>query len=230
MMSLLTQLRLPRRMAAVILMVVAGSAVADTIDLDAAGEFDLLDAGFDLQLSFDTPVRSSFELQGIDSTGFFADRWSLDLLDDDGTRQTFSSTTNPDARASAVYTGFVRGVLPSQTELQLLIVGPDGILADLTFIEDGLNPTFFSSTAAAGFDLAADPESFGFARGSVLYPDTGSSLLAPIDLATVSASRTTLGDPDGNPLAMPSAVPSPSALGGGLLLLSYLTARRRKTA
>lgn len=214
--------------AAVLPLLAVVSAGADSIRLDTVGGLDGSAGSFELRLDFDRPVQQNIELQGVDSTGFFADDWSLQLTADGQDPVIFDAADLPSARAEAVYTGFVQGIEPSRTELSVRLTdGGDRVIADLLFAQEGLNSTFFSGAGGAGFEL--DAEGFAFVDGFTLAPGAGLSdaVAAEVIAASVAALAVTDGDGPGLPLP-PSAVPSPAALGGGLLLLSYLAARRRE--
>ena len=205
----------------------AGPALADRITLESLGTLGPEVGGFELRLDFEQPIQPSLELEALDSVGFFADDWSLRLSPDSGPAFLLQPGDLPGVRASATYTGFIQGVGPSRTELSLRLADQDRVIADLLFAQEGLNATFFNADPVTGSTLEA--RDFDFVAGFTLAPDAGLSAAdtARVIGATVSASQM-LGAPEPGPAFPPSAVPSPAALGGGLLLLSYLAARRRE--
>lgn len=215
------------------------------------GTLETLDNGsFSLRLNFDEPATPDFERFGFssDAEPYAADSWSLDLFGADALLASFSQDTNPNSLGFAVFTGEVTGFDSGETIIETGVApatsgGIDfsSSLISVDFLADELVDVFFTDS------LAGLPRDLEFDDGSVRDPATG--LRVPV--ASAALSFATFEDPvlieDGGntPPAVsppgggvtpdpgnsggggqPSAVPSPGAAVGGLLLMLCLITRQ----
>ncbi|MEM9881616.1 MAG: hypothetical protein AAF800_01710 [Planctomycetota bacterium] len=208
----------------------AGPAAGETVEYLVEGQLGSLavpppqDGGtFALRLSFDEPTIPDPDLSRdtLGNTGFLADVWSLDLFPAaDGPAGRVDSDARPDALGYVLFTGDLTGFDSAITFVELAVEDASGqTLVRTTFLADSLVAPQFTNDLA---DLTAD----------LAYLDGGVSDDAAGEAFDVPSATLTVRRLDDNPSAAPgtaaSVVPSPTAVGGGLMLMFGLLARRRR--
>lgn len=208
-----------------------------------------IDGGtFELMLSFDEPTlpdgeRSSF---GSPTLVYVAQDWSLALFGETGLVAEYNPTTHPEALGFAELAG-QPGFEDGETFISLGV--DDDAFSDAGPLAGNLvAAAFFAPTLVDAFftDRLVDiPDDLAFTAGAVFEQSTSQDVA--IDSATLAAvsidgeviapgtNNQTPGNPGtGNPGTpgdgSPSAVPSPTAAAGGLVLMFAALSRRRRAA